>query len=176
MGLVAAAAGVLAGPVLSAFGYPSLAAVAGVLLVPVVVLLIRGGDGACRRAKSLGRCRTRGVGSTLVIGGQTYRPVRCHRACGETGHGRSDPGSRSDQRFGEFTAVDAIDVDVVRGEAFGFLGPNGAGKSSTMRNDRLRVAAKRRRVDRAGMDPRRDGPRIRAGSASSRSGTPSTRS
>ena len=30
-------------------------------------------------------------------------------------------------------AVDGIDVDVGRGEAFGFLGPNGAGKSSTMR-------------------------------------------
>jgi lipooligosaccharide transport system ATP-binding protein len=37
------------------------------------------------------------------------------------------------KRFGEFTAVDGIDVDVRRGEAFGFLGPNGAGKSSTMR-------------------------------------------
>jgi lipooligosaccharide transport system ATP-binding protein len=37
------------------------------------------------------------------------------------------------KRFGEFTAVDGIDVDVSRGEAFGFLGPNGAGKSSTMR-------------------------------------------
>ena len=35
--------------------------------------------------------------------------------------------------FGAFTAVDGIDVDVQRGEAFGFLGPNGAGKSSTMR-------------------------------------------
>ncbi len=35
--------------------------------------------------------------------------------------------------FGAFTAVDGIDVDVRRGEAFGFLGPNGAGKSSTMR-------------------------------------------
>jgi lipooligosaccharide transport system ATP-binding protein len=31
------------------------------------------------------------------------------------------------------TAVDGIDFDVHRGEAFGFLGPNGAGKSSTMR-------------------------------------------
>ena len=30
-------------------------------------------------------------------------------------------------------AVDGIDFDVRRGEAFGFLGPNGAGKSSTMR-------------------------------------------
>ena len=37
------------------------------------------------------------------------------------------------KRFGDFTAVDGIDVEVHRGEAFGFLGPNGAGKSSTMR-------------------------------------------
>ena len=37
------------------------------------------------------------------------------------------------KRFGEFVAVDGIDFDVERGEAFGFLGPNGAGKSSTMR-------------------------------------------
>ena len=33
------------------------------------------------------------------------------------------------KRFGDFTAVDGIDVEVRRGEAFGFLGPNGAGKS-----------------------------------------------
>ena len=37
------------------------------------------------------------------------------------------------KRFGRFTAVDGIDFDLTRGEAFGFLGPNGAGKSSTMR-------------------------------------------
>ncbi|HVH62425.1 MAG TPA: ABC transporter ATP-binding protein [Candidatus Dormibacteraeota bacterium] len=37
------------------------------------------------------------------------------------------------KRFGELTAVDAIDFDVSAGEAFGFLGPNGAGKTSTMR-------------------------------------------
>ncbi|MDQ6720592.1 MAG: ABC transporter ATP-binding protein, partial [Candidatus Dormibacteraeota bacterium] len=36
------------------------------------------------------------------------------------------------KRFGELIAVDAIDFDVARGEAFGFLGPNGAGKTSTM--------------------------------------------
>jgi len=66
------------------------------------------------------------------------------------------------KRFGDFTAVDGIDVDVQRGEAFGFLGPNGAGKSSTMRmigcvspptDGVLRI------LDR---DPRRDGPAIRA--------------
>ena len=37
------------------------------------------------------------------------------------------------KRFGQLVAVDGIDFDVARGEAFGFLGPNGAGKSSTMR-------------------------------------------
>jgi lipooligosaccharide transport system ATP-binding protein len=37
------------------------------------------------------------------------------------------------KRFGDLIAVDGIDFDVARGEAFGFLGPNGAGKTSTMR-------------------------------------------
>ena len=37
------------------------------------------------------------------------------------------------KRFGDLIAVDAVDFEVQRGEAFGFLGPNGAGKTSTMR-------------------------------------------
>ncbi len=37
------------------------------------------------------------------------------------------------RRFGDFTAVDRISLDVKRGEIFGFLGPNGAGKSTTIR-------------------------------------------
>ncbi len=35
--------------------------------------------------------------------------------------------------FGDFTAVDHIDLTVAKGEIFGFLGPNGAGKSTTIR-------------------------------------------
>jgi ABC-2 type transport system ATP-binding protein len=35
--------------------------------------------------------------------------------------------------FGDFVAVDAIDLDISRGEVVGFIGPNGAGKSTTMR-------------------------------------------
>ena len=37
------------------------------------------------------------------------------------------------KKFGNFTAVDHIDVDVRRGEIYGFLGPNGAGKTTTIR-------------------------------------------
>jgi len=37
------------------------------------------------------------------------------------------------KHFGDLVAVDGIDFDVQKGEAFGFLGPNGAGKTSTMR-------------------------------------------
>ena len=37
------------------------------------------------------------------------------------------------KRYGSFTAVDALDLSVPKGELFGFLGPNGAGKTTTMR-------------------------------------------
>jgi ABC-2 type transport system ATP-binding protein len=37
------------------------------------------------------------------------------------------------KRYGGFTAVDAIDLEVPAGELFGFLGPNGAGKTTTLR-------------------------------------------
>lgn len=37
------------------------------------------------------------------------------------------------KRYGDFTAVDALDLEVQRGELFGFLGPNGAGKTTTLR-------------------------------------------
>ena len=37
------------------------------------------------------------------------------------------------KRFGHFVAVDRINLEVRKGEVFGFLGPNGAGKSTTIR-------------------------------------------
>jgi ABC-2 type transport system ATP-binding protein len=37
------------------------------------------------------------------------------------------------KRYGKFTAVDHLDLDVPRGVTFGLLGPNGAGKTTTIR-------------------------------------------
>jgi ABC-2 type transport system ATP-binding protein len=37
------------------------------------------------------------------------------------------------KKYGNFTAVDAIDLNVARGELLGLLGPNGAGKTTTLR-------------------------------------------
>ncbi|HYR24799.1 MAG TPA: ATP-binding cassette domain-containing protein, partial [Aquabacterium sp.] len=36
-------------------------------------------------------------------------------------------------RFGDFTAVDRVDLSIHRGEIFGFLGSNGCGKTTTMK-------------------------------------------
>ncbi len=40
---------------------------------------------------------------------------------------------RLTKRYGAFTAVDGLSLEVARGEIFGFLGPNGAGKTTTIR-------------------------------------------
>jgi len=66
------------------------------------------------------------------------------------------------KRFGEFTAVDGVDFAVAPGESFGFLGPNGAGKTSTMRMIACMSPATGGELRVLGMDPAKDGPRIRA--------------
>ena len=64
--------------------------------------------------------------------------------------------------FGDFEAVKGIDVEVRRGEAFGFLGPNGAGKSTTMRMVAAVSPISGGDLRILGMDPATDGPAIRA--------------
>ena len=39
---------------------------------------------------------------------------------------------RLTKKYGEFTAVDKLDLTIRRGEVFGLLGPNGAGKTTTV--------------------------------------------
>ncbi|MBA2296377.1 MAG: ABC transporter ATP-binding protein [Actinobacteria bacterium] len=63
--------------------------------------------------------------------------------------------------FGDFEAVKGVDLDVRRGEAFGFLGPNGAGKSSTMRMIAAVSPVSSGELRIFGLDPAHDGPAIR---------------
>lgn len=63
--------------------------------------------------------------------------------------------------FGSFTAVDAIDFDIHKGEAFGFLGPNGAGKTSTMRMISTVSPITDGKLTVFGLDPNTDGRQIR---------------
>ncbi len=37
------------------------------------------------------------------------------------------------KRFGKFTALDRVNIEVNKGEVYGFIGPNGSGKSTTIR-------------------------------------------
>jgi lipooligosaccharide transport system ATP-binding protein len=64
--------------------------------------------------------------------------------------------------FGDFEAVKGIDVDVRRGEAFGFLGPNGAGKSSTMRMIAAVSPPSAGELRVLGLDPAEHGSAIRS--------------
>ena len=64
--------------------------------------------------------------------------------------------------FGTLRAVDGVDFDVQKGEAFGFLGPNGAGKSSTMRMIGCVSPVSSGTLRILGLDPAHDGARIRA--------------
>jgi lipooligosaccharide transport system ATP-binding protein len=66
------------------------------------------------------------------------------------------------KKFGDFTAVNGIDFDVVKGESFGLLGPNGAGKSTAMRM--IGATSQRTSGDLTILDkdPEKFGPQIRA--------------
>ncbi len=81
--------------------------------------------------------------------------------------GASDAGSvvfarGLTKRFGSLVAVNAVDLEVERGEAFGFLGPNGAGKTSAMRMIACVSPVTGGTLRVLGLDPVHDGPRIRA--------------
>jgi ABC-2 type transport system ATP-binding protein len=65
------------------------------------------------------------------------------------------------RRFGDFTAVDRLDLRVEHGEVFGFLGPNGSGKTTTIKmlTGLLPVSDGSAQVD--GLDVRAEPERVR---------------
>jgi ABC-2 type transport system ATP-binding protein len=65
------------------------------------------------------------------------------------------------KRYGRNRGLAGLDLEVRRGEVYGFLGPNGAGKTTTIRLllDLIRPTAGRATV--LGLDPTRDGVALR---------------
>jgi ABC-2 type transport system ATP-binding protein len=63
--------------------------------------------------------------------------------------------------YGGGRGVFDLDLEVHRGEVFGYLGPNGAGKSTTIRMLLDLVRPTRGRVEVLGVDPRAGGPALR---------------
>ena len=78
--------------------------------------------------------------------------------------------TRLTKRYGDVLAVDALDLDVRRGEIYGFLGRNGAGKTTTIRMllGLIRPTARRRRGARARASRRARAACSRASATSSR--------
>lgn len=68
---------------------------------------------------------------------------------------------RLTKRYGNVTAVDAIDFEVDKGEIVGILGPNGAGKSTTVRMLACYLPPTSGRAEVAGCDVFRDSLRAR---------------
>ena len=66
------------------------------------------------------------------------------------------------KRYGSFEALHGIDLEVSRGEVFGFIGPNGAGKTTLIRTmlDLIRPSSGQIRI--FGLDSRRDARQIHA--------------
>src|SRR2546428_5681143 len=65
------------------------------------------------------------------------------------------------KRYGQIEAVRGIDLEVRKGEIFGFLGPNGAGKSTTISILCTLLTPSAGSAHVAGIDPMRDPARVR---------------
>ncbi|HUF53495.1 MAG TPA: ABC transporter ATP-binding protein [Dehalococcoidia bacterium] len=70
------------------------------------------------------------------------------------------------RRYGRILAVDSLDLEITRGQIFGFLGPNGSGKTTTIGMALGLLRPTSGHVELFGVDTRRDptGPLKRVGS------------
>src|SRR5699024_196636 len=60
------------------------------------------------------------------------------------------------KRFGRFTALNRVNIELNKGEIYGFIGPNGAGKSTTIRILLGMLKATKGTANIFGMDAWRD--------------------
>jgi ABC-2 type transport system ATP-binding protein len=66
------------------------------------------------------------------------------------------------RKFGDFTAVDDVNLEVAPGQFFGFLGPNGAGKSTTIKMLTGLLAPTSGEMQILGLDLVKNGPEVKS--------------
>jgi ABC-2 type transport system ATP-binding protein len=66
------------------------------------------------------------------------------------------------KNYGKVQALRGVDLDVNRGEMFGFLGPNGAGKTTTIRCMLDLIRPQSGSIQVLGLDPQEDPVTVRA--------------
>lgn len=66
------------------------------------------------------------------------------------------------RKFGNFTAVDGLTLNVYEGELFGFLGPNGAGKTTTIRMLTTLISPTAGDASIGGFDLRKESAKVRS--------------
>ena len=77
----------------------------------------------------------------------------------------AEPAIRTEgltKNYGEVRALRGLDLEVRRGEIFGFLGPNGAGKTTAIRCLLDMIRPNGGRAEVLGLDPQKDSVEIRA--------------
>ncbi|MBW3085181.1 Linearmycin resistance ATP-binding protein LnrL [Austwickia sp. TVS 96-490-7B] len=106
-------------------------------------------------------------GSARVVSADLTSPSPqaslCPAASGESGLPTLVKARGLRKRYGDVEAVRGLDLQIHRGELFGFLGPNGAGKSTTMRMIASVSPRSGGDLQVLGMDPDTHGAQIRAG-------------
>lgn len=92
------------------------------MLVRAIHVFSSGRTALANRPCSRPACRiTKAAGRNAGRAGRRHAFGPAIEACGLT------------RRFGDFTAVDRVSLEIQRGEIFGFLGSNGCGKTTTMK-------------------------------------------
>ena len=81
---------------------------------------------------------TRNIGAAYValLGGEIATTAQVPSTPTPTDSSDGPPAIKArnlTKRFGDFTAVDSVSFEILRGEVFGFLGSNGCGKTTTMK-------------------------------------------
>jgi len=75
------------------------------------------------------------AGPPARAGGEGFQSWTTRRVMTSPGEGNPTAIQTLDisRRFGDFTAVDGVDLSIEQGELFSLLGPNGAGKTTTIK-------------------------------------------